>query len=74
MASMFVVQHVHKSDDGGEDVKLVGVYSSRETAAAAVRRLSRQPGFADAPDGFHVEEYGVDQDQWAGGYVTLTHG
>lgn len=69
MMSVFVVQHVHSREDGVEDVKLVGVYSSRETAQAAVARMSRLPGFADAPDGFHIDVYRVDQDQWAEGYV-----
>ena len=36
MASVFVLQHVHTREDGGEDVKFLGVYSSREKADAAV--------------------------------------
>lgn len=70
MASVFVLQHVHEQDDGGEDVKFVGVYSSHAAAEAAVVRLARRPGFSDAPDGFHIDEYRVDQDQWADGFVT----
>ena len=69
MASVFVLQHVHAREDGVEDVKFIGVYSSREKADAAVARLSRLPGFSDAPDGFHVDEYRVDQDHWVEGYV-----
>ena len=71
MTSVFVVQHVHERDDGSEDVKLVGVYSSHESAAAAVARLARRPGFADAADGFHIDEYRLDQDQWAEGFATV---
>ena len=71
MASVFVLQHVHSREDGVEDVKFIGVYSSREKAQAAVARLGRLPGFADAPDGFHIDEYRVDQDQWAEGYVVV---
>jgi hypothetical protein len=69
MSSVFVLQHVHSRDDGVEDVKFIGVYSSREKAQQAVARLSRLPGFADAPDGFHVDEYRVDQDHWVEGYA-----
>ena len=69
MASVYVVQHVHSQDDGTEDVKFIGVYSSREKAQEAVARLTRLPGFSDAPDGFQVDEYRVDQDHWAEGYV-----
>ncbi|MBW3541790.1 MAG: hypothetical protein KY476_16100 [Planctomycetes bacterium] len=71
MNSVFVLQHVHSRPDGDEDVKLVGVYSSRQKADAAVARLSRMPGFADAPDGFHIDEYRLDRDQWAEGYVAV---
>ena len=69
MARVFVLQHVHSREDGVEDVKFIGVYSSREKADAAVARLRRLPGFSDAPDGFHVDEYRVDQDHWVEGYV-----
>ena len=72
MTSVFLVQHVHEADDGTEDVKTVGVYSSRAAAAAAVERLSRRPGFAVAADGFHIDEYRLDQDQWAEGFVTVS--
>lgn len=72
MTSVFVLQHVHSMEDGGEDVKFIGVYSSWEKARAAVERLGREVGFADAPDGFHIDEYRVDQDQWVEGYAALS--
>jgi hypothetical protein len=71
MASVYVLQHVHSLEDGVEDVKLIGVYSSREKAQAAVAHLVREPGFSEAPDGFHIDEYQVDRDQWVEGYVTV---
>jgi hypothetical protein len=71
MASVFVLQHVHTREDGVEDVKFIGVYSSREKAQAAVARLSRLPGFADASDGFYIDEYHVDEDHWVEGYAVV---
>jgi hypothetical protein len=71
MANVFVLQHVHSREARSEDVKLIGVYSSREQADAAMARLSPLPGFSDAPDGFHIDEYRVDQDHWAEGYVVV---
>ena len=71
MASVYVLQHVHSMDGDVEDVKFIGVYSSREKAQAAVARLSCVPGFSEASDGFHIDEYQVDQDQWVEGYATL---
>jgi hypothetical protein len=71
MASVFVLQHVHSQGGGAEDIKFVGVYSAHEKAQEAVTRLARLPGFADDPDGFHIDEYRVDRDQWAEGFVTV---
>jgi hypothetical protein len=72
MASVFVVQHVHLREEGVEDVKFIGVYSSREKAQQAVARVIHLPGFSDAADGFHVDEYRIDQDHWVEGYVAAT--
>jgi hypothetical protein len=73
MTSVFVLQHVHEMDDGTEDVKFIGVYSSRQKAQAAAERLCSVVGFADAPDGFHIDEYRVDHDHWTEGYVTVAN-
>lgn len=74
MREVFVVQHVHEFEDGNEDVKMIGVYSDRASAEAAVERLSLQPGFRDCPEGFHVDAYRLGEDHWTGGYVTIDHG
>lgn len=68
MASVFVLQHVHAMENGDEDVKFIGVYSTREKAQAAVSRVGREPGFSDEPEGFHVDEYQIDRDHWSEGY------
>ena len=59
--------------DGTEDIKFIGVYSSRKNAQEAIVRLGKAPGFADAPDGFHIDEYQVDKDQWVEGYSTFAN-
>ena len=68
-----MLQHVHSLDDGAEDVKLIGVYSSRENAQAAIARLGQVAGFSEAPGGFHIDEYQVDKDQWVEGYSTFAN-
>jgi hypothetical protein len=71
MMDVFVVQHVHEVEPDNEDVKLIGVYSSEVEASAAVARLLAQPGFLESPNGFHVDRYTVDKDQWTGGFATI---
>ncbi len=73
MTKVYVLQHEHTLADGTEDAKFIGVYSSRENAQAAVARLSRVPGFSDAPTGFQIDEYALDKDQWVEGYSTLAN-
>jgi len=67
---LFVVQHLHVLNDGEEDVKFIGVYSSQEAAQKAVDRLKLKPGFCDTPEGFSIDPYTLDEDNWTGGYST----
>ena len=69
---VFVVQHIHRLSHDADDVKFIGVYSTRRNAQAAVRRLRRMPGFSSTPKGFCISEYEIDQDNWAEGYLTWT--
>jgi hypothetical protein len=71
LTRVYVLQHVHSPDDDAEDVKFIGVYSSRESAEAAIARLNLTPGFSDSPAGFHIDEYQVDKDHWSEGFSTL---
>jgi hypothetical protein len=75
MTTVYLLQHVHEFDDGHEDVKLIGVFSSEALAVEAKRRVRDQPGFRDLPDGFCISEHRVDGPiGWTEGYVTLEPG
>lgn len=71
MKSVFVLQHVHSLASGDDNVKFIGVYSSRENAKSALTRIANASGFAEDPDGFHIDEYRIDQDHWVEGYVAI---
>jgi hypothetical protein len=73
VTKVYVLQHVHTLEDGTEEVKFIGVYSSRENAEAATKRLGQAAGFCETQDGFHIDEYQVDKDQWVEGYSTLAN-
>lgn len=73
---VYLLWHTHDLADGtGDepdvDAKLLGVYSSSQQAEARIARARQLPGFSDSPDGFQVEEYTVDRDEWAEGFVTV---
>jgi hypothetical protein len=71
---VFLVEHMHTLEGGEEDVKIIGIYSSKEHAERAVERLRKQAGFRDTPDGFTIDLYRLDQDHWADGFVTVRGG
>lgn len=68
MDPLFVL--LHSLADTGK-VKVIGIYSSREMAEAAMGRTRVLPGFAEEPQGFSIEAYEVDKDHWPRGFVRL---
>jgi homoserine kinase type II len=44
------------------------VYRTEEAARAAIGRLIPQPGFRKYPDGFEIDGYELDKDNWAEGF------
>jgi hypothetical protein len=82
MKSVFLVQHLHTLRDECEDVKIIGIYRTKEAAMRAIERVKTQPGFADYPqlrnpliednveNGFYMDEYTLDEGHWTSGYVT----
>ncbi|MFR0690912.1 hypothetical protein ACLUTX_16035 [Enterobacterales bacterium AE_CKDN230030158-1A_HGKHYDSX7] len=63
---MYVIYHWQESNF--ESYKTIGVFSSQETALAAIESLKELPGFKDYPEGFGVDPYHVDQVYWASGF------
>jgi homoserine kinase type II len=60
-----------KEEDIEDRAKLIGVYSNEEEAKRAIERVKGQPGFRDYPEGFVIDPYELNQDNWAEGFVTL---
>ena len=72
MTSVFLLQHTHVHSDGTEDYKTIGIYSSKQAAEEAVKRAVKRTGFDKSPDGFNIDEYPLDKDNWVEGYFTYT--
>ncbi|TKV57792.1 hypothetical protein FDO65_16790 [Nakamurella flava] len=52
----------------GDDVKLLGVFSTRDRADERIALARTQPGFRDEPDCFLVDAYTVDLPAWDEGF------
>ena len=57
-------------EEDGDDLKVLGVYSTEQKAQDRIVRAGTLPGFRDEPDCFLVDRYTLDEDQWAEGFVT----
>ena len=68
--SIWLAWHEHERD-GCSEYKLIGVFSTRERAEAAVEARRGKPGFADHPDGFGIASYVVDDTAWPDGFITV---
>jgi hypothetical protein len=68
MKIAFLLWHTRETTGFGDDAKMIGVYSSEEAAQAAKRRSALLPGFRDHPDGFIIDRYQVDNDNWTEGF------
>ncbi|KAA3611948.1 MAG: hypothetical protein DWQ01_07650 [Planctomycetota bacterium] len=68
-ASVFLLQHSHKLEGGEEEVKVLGIFQTRQHGFQAIERFRKLPGFRDYPDGYHLEEYPLNKLQWTSGFI-----
>jgi hypothetical protein len=62
------------NEQEGDDLKILGAYSTEERAQDRVTRARQLSGFREEPDCFYVDRYTVDEDHWQDGFVTLGPG
>jgi len=83
MKIVFILAHLHTQDDGEEDWKRIGIYSSRTKPMEALERIALLQGFSEYRDlidhsisgsknGFNIDEMELDTDGWETGFVTIT--
>jgi hypothetical protein len=81
MDSVYLLQHSHSPTPDNEEVKVIGVYRTRDDAVAAVARLQSKAGFINHPkivdpdvegsdEGFHISEMVLGRDGWTEGFIT----
>jgi hypothetical protein len=68
---VYLLWHGDDIDEGTPDAKLLGVYSSEQTALDRIERCAGLPGFAEHPDDFLISQCAIDKDEWTDGYVEV---
>lgn len=64
---VYLLEHVRKIDAYNE-LKTLGVYSSKEKAEEVILDYKKLPGFKDFLDGFCITEYEIDKKYWTEGF------
>jgi hypothetical protein len=70
MRTVFLLQHSYEIE-GSEQIKIIGIYSTRDKAKTAIEKFKTLPGFSDYPDSFYIDEYEIDQDNWEEGFERI---
>ncbi|MDH6624006.1 hypothetical protein M2271_001803 [Streptomyces sp. LBL] len=72
---------VHADESGvfcdeadGDDVKLLGIYSTLERVEERVRQARLLPGFSEEPECFSFDACELDEDYWTEGFVRVPAG
>ena len=76
MNKVFLLWHTHRDERlaGGEDVKLLGTFTTKENAEKAQAEAAFLEGFKDNLEDFEISEYDLDKREWREGFATITHG
>lgn len=56
-------------EDEGDDLKILGVFASREAADQRIELARTESGFRDEPECFYVATYQLDEPLWLDGFV-----
>ena len=64
---LFLLEHLYE-DEGGEHVKTIGLFNTKERAEKVQLLLLDKPGFRDHPDGFILSEIYIDKPAWLEGF------
>ncbi len=72
MEKVYLLTHVRViSEEDSEDMKIIGIYSTKALAEEAFMRKKLFEGFRDFPDGFEIACYELNRDYWSEGFITV---
>ena len=74
METVYLLQHTYPYGEYDEydEVKILGIYASREGAEEAVRFYRQLPGFRDhSEECFVIDAYELNKGEWREGFVEI---
>ena len=71
MTIVYALYHEYENNEGEDEVKEIGLFTTRERAQEAINPLLEKPGFRDHPYGFKIYECRLDADlAWTEGFIS----
>lgn len=74
MKVVYILEHSYEVGEDREfdEVKMIGVYSSKEKAEKTIARYRMLSGFKDYPVScFYISKYEIDKDHWTEGFIKI---
>jgi hypothetical protein len=70
MTIIYSIRHEYETESGEDEIKEIGLYSTRQRVEEAIARLREKPGFSDRPEDFVILESVLDGDEgWSDGFI-----
>ena len=67
-AEVYLLQHSYEIDNGCDETKILGIFSSQQTAEEAIEGYKKLPGFRNKQENFFIDKYELDKKHWAEGF------
>ena len=71
LKKLFLLYFVYEFEDGHEDVKLLGTFSSKEKAKKALLNIKKIPELSKFKNNFVIDEDRVNFLGWTEGFITV---
>ena len=68
---VYVLQHSYELENGCDETKFLGVFSSFQKAKMAVLEYKKLPGFCQYTNDFYIDKYEIDKKCWVEGFITV---
>jgi len=73
LKKVFLLHYVYEFEDGHEDIKLLGAFSSREKAKKALSHIKKIPELKKIKKNFVIYSNRIDLLGWREGYIIVRY-
>ncbi len=71
LEKVYFLYYVYEFEDGHDEVRLLGVFSSREKAKIALQNIKKNPDCKKIKNLFSMHQVTIDKLGWTEGYVRV---